>query len=193
MVSRRGFLVAAAAVAPALVAGRLAAQAVVPGANMEGDGYVPVGLPPRPNAQASLTSAERDALEQRIACPCPCTLDVFTCRTSMPTCGFSPRIHRDVMGLVQGGYSADEILATFRDAYGEQILMAPTREGFNLVGWFAPFVAIGAGAIAILGLLRRWRRPEAATSAATLATPIGVTATDDELARLQAAIRNEES
>ena len=192
MVSRRGFLIAAAAMAPALAAGRLVAQAVVPGANMEGDGYVPVGLPPKPNATTSLTSAERDALEQRIACPCPCTLDVFTCRTSMPTCGFSPRIHRDVMGLVQGGYTADEILATFQGAYGEQILMAPTKEGFNLVGWFAPFVAIGAGAIAVFGLLHRWRRPEGET-AARVATPIGVTATDDEMARLQAAIRNEES
>ena len=40
-----------------------------------------------------------------ISCPCPCTLDVFTCRTSMP-CGFSPRMHADVVALSNGGYSA---------------------------------------------------------------------------------------
>lgn len=189
-VSRRGFLVAAAAVAPALVAGRLLAQDV-PGASMEGDGYVPVSRPARPGAQPSMTPNERDALERRLACPCPCTLDIFTCRTSMPTCGFSPRIHRDVMGLVDGGYSAQEIMATFKDAYGEHILMAPTKQGFNLVGWFAPATLITAGAVGILVLLRSWRRP-AHASVQSQVHPIGVEASDDELARLEAAVRHDE-
>lgn len=193
VVDRRGFLLAAAAVAPALLAGRLAAQEV-PGASMEGDGYVPVRLPPKPGAEPSMSPNERDALERQLACPCPCTLDIFTCRTSMPTCGFSPRIHRDVMALVEGGYSASEIMATFREAYGEHILMAPTKQGFNLVGWFAPFTLIGAGAIGILMLLRSWRRPAGATQNADV-HPLGgahVRATDEELARLEAAVRRDE-
>lgn len=190
IVSRRGFLLAAAAVAPALAAGRLVAQDM-PGASMEGDGYVPVSRPARPGAQPSMTPNERDALERRLACPCPCTLDVFTCRTSMPTCGFSPRIHRDVQGLVNGGYSAEEIMATFKDAYGEHILMAPTKQGFNLVGWFAPFTLIGAGAVGILVLLRSWRRP-AQAAAQPQVHPIGVDASADELARLEAAVRRDE-
>lgn len=188
-VGRRGFLLAAAGLIPALAAGRLVAQEV-PGASMEGDGYVPVSLPPREGAEPSMTPAERDALERKLACPCPCTLDIFTCRTSMPTCGFSPRIHRDVVRLVEGGYSASEILATFQDAYGEHILMAPPKRGFNLVGWFAPFVAIGTGAIAIFALLRQWRRPEEVHVHAV--RPIGVEATPEELERLEAAIRSDE-
>lgn len=189
-VSRRGFLIAAAMVAPALAAGRLLAQDV-PGASMEGDGYVPVSRPPKPGAEPSMTPNERDALERRLACPCPCTLDIFTCRTSMPTCGFSPRIHRDVLRLVDGGYSASEIMATFKDAYGDHILMAPPKQGFNLVGWFAPFTLIGAGAVGILALLRSWRRPEAAAATSDV-HPIGVDASADELARLEAAVRRDE-
>ena len=184
-VSRRGFLLAAGSLAAA--AGRLGAQEV-PGTSMGGDGYLPVERPAKPGATKSLTDDERDAMERQIACPCPCTLDIFTCRTSMPSCGFAPRLHRDVVRLVEGGYSADEIVAAFQDTYGEHILMAPPKRGFNLVGWVMPFAAIGAGALVIVGLLRSWRRP----AAAERVTPIGVSATDDELARLEAAVRSDD-
>ena len=189
--SRRDFLRAAAVVAPAVVAGRAGAQETLPGATMEGDGYVPVRREPRPNATPSMTPAERDVLERRLACPCPCTMDIFTCRTSMPSCGFSPRIHRDVVQLVEGGYSAAEIMEAFEGAYGEFILMAPPKRGFNLVGWMAPFVALLVGAIAVLFLLRSWRRPAAAGAPADV-TPLRVQATDEELARLEEAVRREE-
>lgn len=187
---RRHFLRrAAAACATAALAAPLGAQAPgnAPGASMEGDGYVPVRRPARPGAMPSMSAEERDALERRIACPCPCTLDIFTCRTSMP-CGFSPRMHRDVLALVEGGYSGDEIMAAFTEAYGEAVLMAPKREGFNLVGYLAPFAAVGTGALAILVLLNRWRRRDAAPA---VVTPIGVDATPDELARLDAAVRKD--
>ncbi len=103
-----------------------------------------------PRAAKRLTPLERDAVERMLSCPCPCTLDVFTCRTSMP-CGFSPRLHADVVQLANGGYSADEILAAFEQAYGEKILMAPHKQGFNWVGWIAPFAAVGGGALCCRG------------------------------------------
>ncbi len=191
IVDRRGFLFAAAAVAPALTAGRLLGQDI-PGTSMEGDGYVPVSLPARPGAEPSMSANERDALERKLSCPCPCTLDIFTCRTSMPSCGFSPRIHWDVVRLVEGGYSAPEIMAAFQDAYGEHILMAPPKQGFNLVGWFAPFTLIGAGAIGILVLLRNWRRPTGAGEEGEHDLRFVPDATSDELERLEAAIRRDE-
>ncbi len=189
--SRRDFLRAAAVVAPAVAAGRAGAQDALPGASMDGDGYVPVRREPKPGAAPSMTNSERDVLERRLACPCPCTMDIFTCRTSMPSCGFSPRIHRDVVLLIEGGYSADEIMDAFEGAYGEYILMAPPKRGFNLVGWMAPFVAILVGAIAVLFLIRSWRRPAAAGVPADV-TPLRVQATDEELARLEEAVRREE-
>lgn len=186
---RRGFVAAAAALAPALAAGRAWAQPEVPGSSMAGDGYRAVALPPKPGAaRPSMSNDARDAVERQIACPCPCTLDIFTCRASMP-CGFSPRMHRDVIALVENGYGADEIMAAFVDVYGQAIRMAPPKSGFNLVGWLAPFAALGAGAVGILALLRRWQRPPATTSATV--TPIGVTASDEELRRLDAAVRRD--
>jgi cytochrome c-type biogenesis protein CcmH len=159
----------------------------VPGASMEGDGYVPVRLPAKPNARPSMTPQQRDEVERRLSCPCPCTLDVFTCRTSMP-CGFSPRLHADVVTLVEGGYSGEEIVAAFRDAYGEKVLMAPEAKGFNRLGYLMPFIAIGGGGVVLAALIRRWRRTVPAT---VVAVPVAG-ATPEELARIDAAVRGED-
>jgi cytochrome c-type biogenesis protein CcmH len=188
-VSRRGFLAAAAVLAPAVAAGRAWAQTELPGSSMEGDGYRAVTLPPKPGASGpSMTQDQRDAVERQIACPCPCTLDIFTCRASMP-CGFAPRLHRDVIALVESGYDEREILAAFTNVYGTAIRMAPPKSGFNLVGWLAPFAAIGVGGLGVLALLRRWQRPPAASTPSV--TPIGVAASDEELRRLEAAVRQD--
>jgi cytochrome c-type biogenesis protein CcmH len=158
------------------------------GATMEGDGYIPVRKLPRPAAAKRLTPTERDEVERMISCPCPCTLDVFTCRTSMP-CGFSPRIHADVVALSNGGYDRAEILGAFEEAYGEKILMAPRKRGFNWVGWLAPFTAVGGGAIVVAALIRQWGRRAAEHRSAS---PVPIEASDAEMARLEEAIRGDD-
>jgi len=124
---------------------------------MQEDAYKPVKLVAKPGARASMTSARRDDLEHSIKCQCGCPLDVYTCRTTDFSCSVSPQMHGDVMSLVDGGYSAAEILAAFRSVYGERVLMAPVKSGFNWVGWGLPFVALGAGAVVVAAVLRRWR------------------------------------
>jgi len=152
----------------------------------------PVRLPPKPGARAVVSADERDALEHRLRCQCGCTLDVYTCRTTDFSCQVSPSMHRDVMSLVSGGYSAQEIIDAFVGVYGERVLMAPSASGFNLLGWVAPFAALGGGAILVAVMLRNWRRPSVA-SATPLARPVRSTdATDEELARLEAAVRDDQ-
>lgn len=163
-------------------------QAQMQGAGMEGDAYRPVRLPPRAGSSVQLTDLERDEVERQISCPCPCTLDVFICRTSMPTCGFSSRMHRDVIALVEGGYTGDEIMAAFEQAYGEEARMAPRREGFNWVGYLLPFAALGTGAGVVATLIRKWGRQAPAPAAVT---PLHVDANAEELARLNAAVRGD--
>lgn len=43
---------------------------------------------------------------------------------------------------IQQGYSDQQILAGFREVYGERILARPTAEGFNRLVWVLPFVAL---------------------------------------------------
>lgn len=150
---------------------------------------------PKPGAREKLTVAERDTVEHQIRCQCGCTLDVYTCRTTDFACEVSPAMHRDVMALVEGGYGAREIIDAFRDTYGERALMAPTREGFNLVGWAMPFTALVAGAAVVAVLVRRWSGRAAAVRAADggggRPPAMHVNATADELARLDAAVRGD--
>jgi cytochrome c-type biogenesis protein CcmH len=151
----------------------------------------PVVMPPKLGARASMVVSERDALEHHLRCQCGCTMDVYTCRTTDFSCRVSPAMHRDVMALVEGGYTAEEIIAAFRRVYGERVLMAPTTEGFNLLGWVAPFVALGGGAVVILALLKSWQRPSRPGPRSSAQPAPGVDATEDELARLDAAIRDD--
>ena len=150
-----------------------------------------VRRPAKPGATASMSADERDDLEHDIRCQCGCTLDVYTCRTTDFSCQVSPAMHRDVMSLVEGGYSADEIIDAFVTTYGERALMAPKREGFNWAGYLVPFAAMGAGAVALVAVLRRMQRRAALVSAAG-AGSTRVAATSDELSALQAAIRRDD-
>jgi cytochrome c-type biogenesis protein CcmH len=171
-----------------------------PGVNMSGDGYRPVALAPKPNATPQLSKEQTEALERQLSCACPCTLDVFTCRTTDFSCGISPQMHRDVLRLVEGGHSGDEIVRAFEGVYGETVLMAPKREGFNLAGYWMPFAALGTGAVVVGALIRRWgRRAELAVAQARAAgaagngsAPHAVHASADEMARLEAAVRGED-
>lgn len=149
-----------------------------------------VRRPAKPGARASMTPDERDKLETQIRCQCGCTLDVYICRTTDFSCQVSPAMHRDVMSLVEGGHSAQEILDAFVETYGERALMAPKREGFNLAGYLMPFAALGAGAVALVTVLRGMQRRAQPTPVLVTAAPRA--GTDDELARLDAAIRRDD-
>lgn len=188
---RREFLAVSALVAQG------GAQQQTNFAPMDVGAYRAVLRPPKANAVPSMDDAGRDQVEHKLRCVCGCSLDVYTCRTTDFTCPVSPAMHRDIRALIAGGYTADEILDAFTESYGELVLMAPKREGFNLVGYATPFVAMAAGATVVTFLLRRWTRAAAATQAAALTNgatppPARVQATPDELARIAAAVRDEE-
>ena len=147
---------------------------------------------PKPGARSSMSADERDALEHDIRCQCGCTLDVYTCRTTDFSCQVSPAMHRDVISLVEGGYSAQEILDAFVETYGERALMAPKREGFNWAGYLVPFAALGAGAVALVVVLRGMQRRTADAPATPREPGAAAGPTPDELAKLDAAIRRDD-
>ena len=150
--------------------------------------YRPVALSAKPGASASMSDADRDDLEHKLHCQCGCNLDVYTCRTTDFACSVSPAMHADVLGLVSGGYNAQEILSAFKAIYGEKVLMAPGKSGFNLLGYTMPFVALAAGATLVVALLKRWKAQVPATAPVSMQR---VDATDEELAALDAAVRRD--
>ena len=194
MMTRRNFLLAipalglsAAAFPRRIRAAQVAVQTFNGPMSDAGEVYRPVTLSAKPGATPSMTDAQRDELEHQIHCQCGCNLDVYTCRTTDFACSVSPAMHSDVMGLVAGGHSAQEVLAAFKAIYGEKVLMAPVRSGFNLLGYTVPFIALGTGAVVVAALMRRWKR-----TVVVLTIPAShIVATEGELAALDAAVRKD--
>lgn len=139
-------------------------------------------------------AAIRD-LELKLKCPCPCGLDIYTCRTTDFTCTYSPEAHKEILGLVQQGKTAQQIIDTFVAEYGEKALMAPKAQGFNLAGYLVP----GAAVLTVgLGLVWYLRRRNAVAAAVAPAGPRGPVlpavgdATPDELERLRRALAEDD-
>jgi cytochrome c-type biogenesis protein CcmH len=145
---------------------------------------------PRQRTDARENSAEIQAIEQKLACSCGCTLDVFTCRTTDFSCTYSPALHREVLALRDQGKSAREILDAFVEKYGEKALMAPKPRGFNLWGYLLPGVAVAGAGVALVALLRR--REAVARTGTVMAAPPTVAASPEELERLRAALEQVE-
>ena len=141
--------------------------------------------------------ATANEAEHRLACPCPCTLDVFTCRTTDFTCSYSPARHKEVVALVEQGMNVQQILDTMVARYGEEALMAPIPKGFNIVGYVLPAsVVLGLGAIifAVLALRQRAANVAAlATASAGPLTPGAAGLSPDEIALVERELHELES
>ncbi len=180
-VSRRGFF--------RVALGLQAPQDSLPGRGSTGTLRDPAAAG-RPRLPTDLRDdAAIQAIEQRLACNCGCTLDVFTCRTTDFTCTYSPELHREVLALRDNGKTAQEILDTFVAKYGEKALMAPKPQGFNLAGYLLPgalIAAAGAGLVLFIG--RRKAAVAASPGGAAAAASAELQASPEELERLRRAL-----
>lgn len=137
---------------------------------------------------AGENDAEVNAIEQRLACNCGCTLDVFTCRTTDFSCTYSPELHREVLALRDSGKTAQEILDTFVAKYGEKALMAPKPQGFNLAGYLLPGAAIMAAGAALVWFIGRRKQTLAAIPTEQPKPTAPLPASAAELERLRSAL-----
>jgi cytochrome c-type biogenesis protein CcmH len=205
MTGRRDFLRLAAAAGAALPLGatRGAAQGQDPAAprlggtgasGTLGDPSV-VGRSRAPTT-AKDNLAEIREVEQRLACTCGCTLDIYTCRTTDFTCTYSPELHREVVALHDAGKRGQEIVDAFVAKYGEKALMAPVARGFNLAGYLVPGAAITTAGALLGWIIARKRRVAAEPAGATAGIAGGAVAppagSPDEMARLERALREVE-
>jgi cytochrome c-type biogenesis protein CcmH/NrfF len=125
-------------------------------------------------------------VEEKLRCTCGCNLSIYVCRTTDFACQTSPALHRDVIALVEEGKTEEEIINAFVAKYGEKALMAPPREGFNLLGYFLPGVTITSVGAFMLWILTRRVKLRAATAAEAAATSLGLS--DEDAARLEAEL-----
>ncbi len=98
--------------------------------------------------------------------------------------GFSTSIKDKIRELMKNGNSDEEILAYFVERYGEWILRAPPKRGFNLVLWILPGAGILIGLFIVLFRSKRWVRQQEHEELASL-TPEEERRVKDDLGRFE--------
>lgn len=96
-----------------------------------------------------------------LMCLCGCALTVAACEGAM-VCDVARRMKEEALGLLSGGKTVAETLDAFAENYGERVLAAPTKRGFNLTAWVMPFVGLGSGLLVVVLALLKWRGEESA-------------------------------
>lgn len=119
-----------------------------------------------------------------------------------PTCGTSlelsnapaaNQIRRFVRARIAAGDTKSEIEDKLVAEFGRGVLASPPKEGFDLLAWVLPLLALGLGAAVIGVLVVRWSRsrdpaPDAGSPEANgrvQLDPVLEKRLDDELARFE--------
>ena len=113
------------------------------------------------SAAADLPDSTRNVTDEearRIA-----GLLIAPCCWSMTADAHSSQIAYDMRAQIRAalarGESEEEILQAYVVQYGERVLAKPTKQGFNLLAWILPFVALVIGSWVLWRFLHRHVEP----------------------------------
>ena len=120
------------------------------------------------------------AVEEQLTCQCGCGLTVHTCNHLQ--CSFAIPVREDIAASLAKDESGSAIVARYAAEYGEKVLSSPIREGFNLLAWYGPYIALFGAAILVFGVIRRWT-PERIASAAGKTTSGDASPTAERITR----------
>jgi cytochrome c-type biogenesis protein CcmH len=111
-----------------------------------------VALTAAGTAAASEEHPTLPELERELICP--------TCHESLAlsNSAIADRMRAFIRARIAAGDTKSEIKDQLVDQFGESVLAAPPKEGFNLLAWLLPLVGLAAGAVVLAVLARRWSR-----------------------------------
>jgi cytochrome c-type biogenesis protein CcmH len=127
-------------------------------------------LPLMPVGYAVATEQSLEGVTKELMCQCGCGMTVPVCSSSME-CMVSSQINDVVRQQLSEGRTKGEIIDYFINIYGERILAAPTKSGFNVTAWVTPFVAVIVGVAIVSRLLLQWRRRPGESLELAVASP----------------------
>jgi cytochrome c-type biogenesis protein CcmH/NrfF len=113
---------------------------------------------------ANLTPAVK-RVGMRLACLCGgCKNSVGDC--AMLQCHYASPARERIAKMLAEGMSDDQIVEVFVKERGIRALVVPPAQGFHLLAWVMPFVAIALGLGVIWLFIRKFRRPALEPAAA---------------------------
>jgi cytochrome c-type biogenesis protein CcmH len=111
-----------------------------------------------PQEARAITPEEIKVVAKELVCLCgSCN------RESLATCTCTEFAvpQREIIGAaIEAGKTKDEIVADFVSRYGQMVLASPPPEGYKLLAWIAPIVALVLGVALVRTVLLKWRREQ---------------------------------
>jgi cytochrome c-type biogenesis protein CcmH/NrfF len=139
---------------------------------------VALAVPPAAAAQAPEPQTSLPDIEDEVMCVvCGVTLELAT---EAPQAIQEREFIRD---LIAEGLTKEEVKDRLVAEFGPEVLAIPEDEGFDLVAWLVPGLAILAALVAIVVGLRRWRRAGATSSGGGSAEPAPADEDEERLER----------
>jgi cytochrome c-type biogenesis protein CcmH len=131
------------------------------------------GLRPAGEAQNPTPTTEQEvhAIAAQLRCVVCQNLSVADSPSEM-----AAQMRGIIRERLAAGERPAEVVQYFVDRYGEWVLLSPRRQGFNLLVWAAPGIALLAGLAVAALIVRRWRRRAAEVRRAPPPLDPGMTA-----------------
>ncbi len=95
-------------------------------------------------------------IAEELICQCGCGMVLSNC--SHAECASREAMTALIEQKLAQGQSEEQIIDFFVAQYGEQVLAAPPKRGFNLTAWVTPLAALVFGGGVIYMALRGWVR-----------------------------------
>ncbi len=92
-----------------------------------------------------------DDVTQDLICTCGCGEMLGEC-----DCDTAAQMIAPISGMIDQGQDKNQILSYFVEQYGESVLAAPTKSGFNLTAWVIPFVVMGIAIGVVYFVMAKW-------------------------------------
>ncbi|MBM2838283.1 MAG: hypothetical protein HW415_908 [Deltaproteobacteria bacterium] len=93
-------------------------------------------------------------VEEAIMCQCGCGIVLKHCPHQ--NCGYAIPARRYITDLIKEGKGKEEIIDIFVKRDGLKVLATPKKEGFNLIGYILPFIALLGAAFFVSRVIKTW-------------------------------------
>lgn len=125
----------------------------------------------------------------KIMCQCGCGAVLSECPHQ--DCGWGIPAKEFITQQLANGKTEQELIQYYVSQYGEKILAAPTKSGFNMAAWITPFAGLILGGVGLYYLVRLWARRREDEAAAEALSVVEVAELPDEaVRRLEDELKN---
>ena len=125
---------------------------------------------------------------RELSCRCGCSMTVDGCNHT--NCPFAVPARRTIDEKIAQGMGKEAIIQSFVAQYGEVVLAAPTKKGFNLTAWILPFVVLLVGGGVVRAVIKRWSRTKPQPAPAEGGKPASEPGDDDYRAKMEKELKD---